>query len=95
MPISDSRLMQNIRDLQDCLTTIQALTPKRVFDTTMKRESVALLAQDAQPKVPELVSAAADGFQRLEYELLTVFLVGAVKDLATQIEALQSAGGAT
>ena len=85
MTISDSRLMQNIRDLQNCLAMIQALAPKRIFDTTTSRESMALVGQDAQKVIPELVSGGSDGFMKTDYELLVVPLTGAVQELAAQV----------
>lgn len=89
MAIADDRQMDNKRVMTDCLVCVKALSPLRVFDKTTGRESIAISAQDSQATIPELISAGADGFQRLQYELLTVRLVGAVKVLASQVETLQ------
>lgn len=89
MPIADDRQMDNKRVMTDCLECVKALAPLRVFDKSTGRESLAISAQDSQATIPELISSGSDGFQRLQYELLTVRLVGAVKTLAGQVEALQ------
>lgn len=102
MTIADQRQMDNKREMTDCLECIQALTPLRVFDKTIGRESIAICAQDSQAAIPELISAGSDGFLRLQYELLAVRLIGAVKVLAGQVDdlqqkvkTLQSGGGGT
>ncbi|KAF1008990.1 MAG: hypothetical protein GAK28_00622 [Luteibacter sp.] len=96
MPIADERLMSNLREMTDCLPCVKALTPLRVFDKTTGRETLAIGTAASQAAIPELISSGADGYQRLDYELLTVRLIGAVKTLAAQVEALQAqiaAGG--
>ncbi|NID14971.1 hypothetical protein [Luteibacter yeojuensis] len=98
MAIADERLMSNLREMTDCLPCVKALKPLRVFDKTTGRETIAIGAAASQACIPELISSGADGFQRLDYELLTVRLIGAVKTLADQVEALQAqvqGGGGT
>lgn len=88
---SDNRLINQVRDLQGCLTAIGALAPLRVFNVRTGRESIALSAQDAQSVVPELISSGADGYLQLDYELLTVHLVGAIKELNARLKTLEDA----
>jgi hypothetical protein len=89
--IADDRLLQQVRDLQGCLTTIKALAPKRAFNTKTGREGIALSAQGSQTAIPELISAGADGMLQLDYASLSVFLIGAVNELAARVEALEAA----
>lgn len=86
---ADERLLQQPRDLGACTEIILALQPKRVFNVRTGREGIALLAQDAQAAVPELVSSGADGFLRLDYELLSVYLIGAIKELDARLKKLE------
>lgn len=88
--IADDRLMQQVRVLDNSLTIIEALLPKRVFDVRQARESIALSGQSSQPVIPELVSAGADGFLQLDYALLAVHLVGATKTLIAAVRDLQT-----
>lgn len=89
MAIADDRQMDNKRVMTDCLDCVKALAPLRIFDKTTGRESLAISAQDSQATIPELISSGSDGFQRLQYDLLTVRLVGAVKILSGQVDLLQ------
>lgn len=89
MAIADDRQMDNKRVMTDCLDCVKALSPLRIFDKTTGRESLAISAQDSQATIPELISSGSDGFQRLQYDLLTVRLVGAVKILSGQVDLLQ------
>lgn len=93
--IADDRLLQQVRDLQGCLTTIKALAPKRAFNTKTGREGVALSAQGSQAAVPELISAGADGMLQLDYASLSVFLIGAAQELAARQIAMQADSSAT
>jgi hypothetical protein len=88
--IADDRLMQQVRDLTDCLTKVQALTPHRIYNVRTAREDVALSAQASQAVVPELIAAAPDGYLDLGYERLSVFLIGAVQELAARVTALEN-----
>lgn len=88
--IADDRLLQQVRDLQGCLTTIQALVPKRAFNTKTGREGIALSAQASQAAVPELISAGADGMLQLDYASLSVFLIGAVKELDDRLKVIEA-----
>lgn len=88
--IADDRLMQQVRDLTGALATLQALAPKRVYNLRTSREDVALSAQGSQAEIPELVSSSADGYLQMDYERLSVFLIGAVKELAARVTALET-----
>lgn len=92
--IADDRLMQQVRDLAGALATLQALAPRRIYNLRTSREDVALSAQASQGLIPELVSAGADGYLNIDYERLTVFLVGAAKELAARQAAAQAASTA-
>lgn len=87
--IADDRLMQQVRDLSDCLDKVAALAPKRIYNLRTAREDVSLSAQASQTSVPELVSAASDGYLVLDYDRLSVFLIGAVKELQDGLAELQ------
>jgi len=88
--IADDRLMQQVRDLTGALDTIKALAPKRIYNLRTSREDVALSAQASQGKVPELVSAGADGYLGMDYDRLAVFLIGAIEELEARVTALES-----
>lgn len=87
--IADDRLMQQVRDLTSALATLQSLAPKRIYNRRTSREDVALSAQASQAAIPELVTAGADGYLNIDYERLSVFLIGAIKELETRVAALE------
>lgn len=93
--IADDRLMQQVRDLTGALDTIKALAPKRVYNLRTSCEDVALSAQGSQAQIPELVSSGADGYLTLCYERLSVYLIGAIKELAARQAEAQVASTAT
>lgn len=93
--IADDRLMQQVRDLTGALDTIKTLLPKRIYNLRTSREDVALSAQGSQVEIPELVLAGADGYLNIDYERLSVFLIGAAKELAARQAETQAASVAT
>ena len=93
--IADDRLMQQVRDLTGALDTIKALAPKRVYNLRTSCEDVALSAQASQSEIPELVSSGADGYLNLCYARMSVYLAGAIKELAARQAETQAPSTAT
>ena len=88
--VADNRLMQQVRDLVNCLDTVKALRAHRIHNVRTSREDVAVCAQDSQAVIPELIASGADGYLKLVYEMLTVFLIGATQELAARQVATQA-----
>lgn len=88
--ICDSRLMSQVRDLSGCLDTVKALAPKHMYNQRTSRGDVALVGQASQSVTPEVISAGADGYLRMDYERLSVWLIGAIQELDTRLAALEA-----
>jgi prepilin-type N-terminal cleavage/methylation domain-containing protein len=90
---SDERLKADIDPVkEEMLTAILALEPVRYrFKADEKKEKrIGFLAQAVQKQFPELVKADEKGMLSLDYAALTVPLVKAVQELATQQKALET-----
>ena len=96
---SDHRLKENIADMTGAIDRVKALAPKRFnfiedTDTTVD----GFLAHEAQAIVPEAVTGtkdAVDGdgnpiYQQIDHSKLVPLLVGALKESAAKIEALEA-----
>lgn len=92
--ISDESLKKDIVDISNSLDAIKSLLPKKY---KFKADSLygskffyGFLSQDVQQIIPELVDSSK-GMLTLNYDGIIPFLVGAIKEQAAQIEALQNA----
>ncbi len=95
---SDERLKENIETIDDPLSKIRAIrgvrfnfkagAPRSHLDPHRRRAGV--LAQEVQQVLPEVVTAAPDGYLAVDYEGLVPVLIEAVKEQQRQIEALKA-----
>lgn len=100
-PASDERLKQDVAPLDNALTIIQGLNPVRfawndvaivagAARTTHGNGEVGLLAQEVAQVLPDAVlDWLKTPYLTIDYRPIVATLVGAVKDLAARVEALE------
>lgn len=96
--VSDSRLQQrdgNIENPSDVLNQIEAFYYNFTDDmnVTGNRDSkrrIGFSAQEIEKVLPEAVETDENGIMYMNYEVLTAFLVEAVKEQQQEIENLRS-----
>jgi sugar lactone lactonase YvrE len=91
---SDSRYKTNLVPLSNSLSTIQSLNPiyyTRTDDISQKKQ-IGFLAQEMEAVYPELVftDSSADEKKSICYANLTAVLVDSIKELHSEVKALQS-----
>lgn len=85
---SDATLKENVANLSDCLTKILAMRPVGYNLIGSERADIGFIAQEMQSILPQVV---ADGEKLgIAYGRLTAVLVGAIQELAAEIEALKN-----
>lgn len=93
--ISDSRYQQNegkIENPSDALTQMNGFYYTNIGDDDRdNKRHVGFSAQEIQKVLPEAVESDEDGILYLNYDVLTVFLVEAVKEQQREIESLRKA----
>lgn len=94
---SDARLKKDITEIEGALAKVQALRPVEYNwneTSTMNPEhkEVGFIAQEVEAVVPGVVVTAGDEMatKRVAYDRLTALLVGAVKEQAAVIAALEA-----
>ena len=94
---SDERIKREITNLQNCLSKIKLMTPKRFkyIDSIMpdNKFHYGFIAQQIRDIVPELVgnNSNEENILTLNYEEIIPFLVGAVNEQALTIDSLRAA----
>jgi hypothetical protein len=100
---SDSRLKENIKDVDNALDKVCAIGSKR-FDWTneyldarggqdeyfLRKSDFGVIAQDVQAVFPLAVRTREDGTLAVDYEKLTTLAFGAIKELVKRVEALEA-----
>ena len=87
---SDEKLKENIKELEsplEKLSRIRGVT----FDwndnqDTYEGSDIGVIAQEVQRQFPELTTVRSDGYIAVKYEKLTVVLIAAVNELATEVK---------
>ena len=97
---SDARVKENIVEISDCISKVQAM--KGVYynrtDFNTEATKVGVIAQDVEAVLPELIiESPEDGLKSVAYSELTAVLINAIKeqqeiieDLKTRIEQLEN-----
>lgn len=91
---SDERLKENIRKLDDPLTSLQKLNGYHFNWKDINRDAgiqTGLLAQEVEKAFPELVSENAEGIKGVNYIGLIPYLIEAVKYLQSENKELRKA----
>jgi hypothetical protein len=88
---SDERLKTNIRLIDDVWKVIGGLAGYRFTYSKTGRNSVGLIAQEAQKVLPELVRHGDGGMLEISYPQIVAVLVEAIKDLRAEVDALKAA----
>ena len=96
---SDIRVKKNVSPIENAVETLQALNPVGYEFKTVEfseknlseGDHFGLLAQEVEAVIPSLVNTADDkmGTKAVNYTELTPFLIKAVQELKTEIEALK------
>ena len=86
---SDSRLKSDVQNITDGLNKVKQLQGKTFIYNNCEGRQVGLIAQDAQPVVPEVV-IESDGYYLLCYDRLVALLIESVKELESRVAALES-----
>jgi hypothetical protein len=98
---SDARFKENIQPMTGLLAKVGQLRPvtftwkKDAFPAKDNPgEQIGLIAQEVEKVYPELVHTDARGYKAVAYDKLGVLLLGAVKDLKAENEALKAQNAA-
>ena len=88
---SDARLKQDIKPLDNALSTVLQLQGKtyRRLEQLSGTNDIGLIAQDVEKVLPEIVSETEDGYKAIAYHSLTAVLIEAMKEQQQQITALE------
>lgn len=91
--LSDERLKDNIRPIENCLQKVLQLEAIE-FDWNEKQETykghdIGLLAQQVEAICPEIVETRRNGFKAIKYEKITALLVGAIKEQQKIIDEIE------
>jgi len=86
--LSDARLKENIRGIDDPLAIVEQLEGHKFDWRRDGRPDIGFVAQEVQKVLPEAVVTSPDGQLAVKYDVLTAPLVEAVKIQAAQIDRL-------
>jgi hypothetical protein len=87
--LSDVRLKDEIRDMEDPLNLVNRLHGHRFVWRRDGSQDVGFIAQEVQKVLPEAVTIAPNGLLAVKYDVLTAPLVEAVKRQQNEISALR------
>ncbi len=90
---SDARVKENIVEISDCISKVQAM--KGVYynrtDFNTETKKVGVIAQDVEAVLPELIiESPEDGLKSVAYSELTAVLINAIKEQQEIIEDLKT-----
>jgi hypothetical protein len=86
---SDRRLKTDIRTLTDSLNNVMKIDPVSYVYKKTGRAGLGVIAQDIEKVYPALVKDMGNGYKGVEYTGLIAPLIGAVKELKEQNDALR------
>jgi len=99
--ISDKRLKENVYPISDSLNKIVKLEPSHFTWIEKQEQDIGFIAQEVEDIIPEVIhetkgfvdinSDKQDDttYKSISYDKLTVYLVGAIKELTKRIEDLE------
>ncbi len=100
---SDRRLKENITNITDALTKLQAIngvefdwtdayiTQHGGLDSTfMRKHDVGVIAQEVEAILPEVVVQRSDGYKAVKYEKIIALLIEAIKELKAEVYSLKN-----
>ena len=100
---SDSRLKENIKNIQNPIGKILSLNGV-TFDWTkeyiennggedkvfMRKKDIGVIAQEVNKVMPEIVTTREDGYLAIKYDRLTPLLIEAIKTLTKKVSNLEN-----
>jgi len=90
---SDSRVKENIVEIGDCVSKVQAMRGVYYNRTDFNTEvtKVGVIAQEVEAVLPELIlESPEDGLKSVAYAELSAVLINAIKEQQEQIESLKT-----
>lgn len=91
--LSDQKLKDNVRELEDCEKKINSITPVSFTwsdkQKTFKGMDIGVIAQQVEQVAPELIYYRKDGFLSVKYEKLTTLILGAIKEQSAKLDLLE------
>jgi hypothetical protein len=95
---SDARLKTDVAEISNALemvTHMRPVTYNWIDETRTKvnpaEKEIGVIAQEMEMVLPNIVATDADGMKRVAYDRLVAVLIGAVKDLKAEVDALKRA----
>lgn len=89
---SDERLKENVQPLHECLQKISGIGPVEfTWKSGAERSGsdVGVIAQEVQQYYPQAVVSGSGPYLRVDYIKLIPLLLGAIRDLREEVEALK------
>ena len=90
---SDSRVKENVVEISDCISKVQAMRGVYYNRTDINTEAtkVGVIAQEVETVLPELIiESPEDGLKSVAYSELTAVLINAIKEQQEIIEDLKT-----
>jgi len=87
--ISDERLKDQITPYTATLDALKKLQPVKYVWKFTNETNIGLIANDVKEVIPEIVIQDQDGYYRIDYAKLGVFLINIVKDQQEEIDELR------
>jgi hypothetical protein len=91
--LSDKRLKDNIKPLENCLEKILSLDAIGFEwndkQNTYSGKDIGLIAQQVESIAPEIVETRKNGYKAIKYEKLIPLLIGAIKEQSLVIDKIE------
>jgi hypothetical protein len=84
----DKRLIENIKDCELGLDTVEKLRPVTFNKKNSSKKEIGLIAQDVNESL--LTSTNVNGIHSVNYEQIVPVLVNAIKELKGEVDELKS-----
>ena len=82
--LSDERLKDNIKPIENCLQKVMALDAVEFewndLQETYSGKDIGLIAQQVERIAPEIVETRKNGYKAVSYQKIVALLVGAIKE---------------
>jgi hypothetical protein len=85
---SDRNVKENINELNDALSTIQAMRGVTYNKIGSSKEEIGVIAQEIEAIAPQLVNEDHEGTKSVAYAHIVPLLIEAIKDLNKKVETL-------
>ena len=92
VPASDARLKNSVTSFSGSLSKVLNLRPVNFAwnDDSTNQNNIGFIAQDVMKVLPDTVKLGGNGYYNLNYDSITAVAVGAIKELNTKVEKLQT-----